>query len=109
MKLRDASLQVYICKKLFQTSSFMYFAFIFSECITITSSEKGLKVCEYNFFQRNVILLVIYLFNRDSPKSTIYVLIRVPTVPFHFFDKLKYEIRTKVLIFVSILKLRYEK
>ena len=29
--------------------------------------------------------------------------IPVPKVPFHFFDKLKYEIRNKVLIFVPIL------
>ena len=61
-------------RKLFHTSSFMYFAFIFSECITITSSEETLKVCEYNFFQRKVILLVIYLFNHDSPKPTIFML-----------------------------------
>ena len=61
-------------KILFQASSFMYFAFIFSECITITSSEEGLKVCEYNFFQRKVVLLVIYLFNHDSSKSTIFML-----------------------------------
>ena len=32
--------------------------------------------------------------------------IHVPKVPFRFFDKLKYEIKNKVLIFVSILKLR---
>ena len=32
--------------------------------------------------------------------------IRVPKVPFPFFDKLKCEIRKKVLIFVSMLKLR---
>ena len=32
--------------------------------------------------------------------------IRVPKVPFRFFDILKYEIRNRVLIFVSILKLR---
>ena len=38
-------------KKLFHTSSFMYFTFIFSERITITSSEEILKVCEHNFFQ----------------------------------------------------------
>ena len=43
MKLRDANLQVY--KKIFHTTSFMYFAFIFSESITITSSEETLKVC----------------------------------------------------------------
>ena len=61
-------------RKLFHTSSFMYFTFIFSGCITITSSEEGLKVCEYNFFQRKVVLLVIYLFNHDSSKSTIFML-----------------------------------
>ena len=38
MELRDANLQVYE-KKLFHKSSFMYFAFIYSECITITPSE----------------------------------------------------------------------
>ena len=48
-------------KKLFHASSFMYFAFIFSECVTITSSKEALKVCEHNFFQRKVVLLVIYL------------------------------------------------
>ena len=32
--------------------------------------------------------------------------IRVPKVSFCFFDELKYEIRNKVLIFVSLLKLR---
>ena len=61
-------------RKLFHTSSFMYFTFIFSGCITITSSEEGLKVCEYNFFQRKVVLLVIYLFNHDSFKPTIFLL-----------------------------------
>ena len=61
-------------RKLFHTSSFMYFTFIFSGCITITSSEEGLKVCEYNFFQRKVVLLLIYLFNHDSSKSTIFML-----------------------------------
>ena len=61
-------------RKLFHTSSFMYFTLIFSGCITITSSEEGLKVCEYNFFQWKVILLVIYLCNCDSPKSTIFML-----------------------------------
>ena len=61
-------------RKLFHTSSFMYFTFIFSGCITITSSKEGLKVCEYNFFQRKVVSLVIYLFNHDSSKSTIFML-----------------------------------
>ena len=52
----------------------MYFAFTFSECITITSSEEGLKVCDYNIYQWKVVLLVIYLFNHDSSKSTIFML-----------------------------------
>ena len=34
--------------------------------------------------------------------------IRVPKVPFRFYDKLKYETRNKVPIFVSILKLRHK-
>ena len=38
-------------KKLFHTFSSMYFAFIFSERITITPSEEAMKVCEHNFFQ----------------------------------------------------------
>ena len=70
MRCQPASLR----RKLFHTSSFMYFTFIFSGCVTITSSEEGLKVCEYNFFQRKVVLLVIYLFNHDSSKSTIFML-----------------------------------
>ena len=49
MKLWDTNLQLY-GKKLFDTSSFMYFSFIFSEYIKITSSEETLKVCEHNFF-----------------------------------------------------------
>ena len=52
----------------------MYFTFIFSGCVTITSSEEGFKVCEYNFFHRKVVLLVIYLLNHDSSKSTIFML-----------------------------------
>ena len=52
----------------------MYFAFIFSEYITITFSEEALKVCGYNFFQRKVVLLAIQLFNHDSSKWTIFML-----------------------------------
>ena len=50
MKLLDANLRVYE-KKLIHTSSFMYFAFIFSERITIISAKEALKVCKHNFFQ----------------------------------------------------------
>ena len=60
-------------RKLFRTSSFMYFAFILSECITITSSEEALKMSKHNFFYRKVVLLVIYLLNHDSSKSTIFI------------------------------------
>ena len=52
----------------------LYFTFIFSECIKITSSKEGLQVCECSFFQWKVVLLVIYLFNHDSSKSTIFML-----------------------------------
>ena len=45
---QPASLQK---KKLFHTSFFMYFSFIFSECIKIPSSAKALKVCDIIFFQ----------------------------------------------------------
>ena len=41
-------------KKLFHISSFMYFAFIFLELITITSFEEALKVCEQNFFRETL-------------------------------------------------------
>ena len=64
-RCQPASLQ----KKLFHASSFMYFTLIFSECFTITSSKEALKVCTHNFIQRNVVLLVIYLFHHDSSKS----------------------------------------
>ena len=58
-------------KKLFYALSFIYFAFIFWECIHYYFFW---RVCEYNFFQRKVVLLVIYLFNHDSSKSTIFML-----------------------------------
>ena len=60
-------------RKLFHTSFFMYFTFIYSGCIKITSSEEGLKACVYNFFPRKVVLLLIYLFNHDSSTSTIHL------------------------------------
>ena len=53
---------------------FHVYCFFFQECITITSSDEGLKVCEYNSFQWSVVLLVVYLFNHDSSKSTIFML-----------------------------------
>ena len=68
-RCQRASLQ----RKLFRTSSFMYFAFTLSECITITSSEEALKMSKHNFFYWKVLLLVIYLLNHDSSKLTIFI------------------------------------
>ena len=53
MELWDANLQVYKKKKHFHTSLFMYFVFIFSEYITITSSEDFEKV-RAQFLARNI-------------------------------------------------------
>ena len=44
------------------------FCFIFSERITITSSKEALKVLRK--YKQKKVLLVIYLFNYDSRKST---------------------------------------
>ena len=52
----------------------MYFAFIVSECIPITSSEEALRVWEHNFFQRKVVSLVIYLFDHDLSKSIFFMM-----------------------------------
>ena len=102
MKLQDTSLQV--CEKNSFTHPFMYFAFIFSECITITSSqgcycssEETLKMCEHNFFQRKVVLLLIYLFNHDSSKSTLFML----NMAFHVLLSAVCVISSKVESFVS--------
>ena len=55
----------------------MYFAFIFSERITITSFKEALKVCEHDFFReymQKVVLLVIYLVDYNSSKSTFFMM-----------------------------------
>ena len=80
MKLQDASLQVYEENSF--THPLIYFTFIFSECITITSSEESLKVWERNFFQRKVLLLVIYLFNHDPSKSNDYLHVEYANMAF---------------------------
>ena len=55
MKLRYAKLQTAsLRKQLFHTSSFIYFSSIFSECITITSSEEALKMCEHTYLRGNI-------------------------------------------------------
>ena len=64
-------------KLIFQTSSFMYFSSIFSERITITSSEEAFqKSASTHFFwkyKQKVVLLAIYLFNYNSSKSTLFI------------------------------------
>ena len=63
-----------------------------------------------NLLASEIKTLIFNFLTKNSKKSCIFMIrkIRVPNVPFHFFDKLKYEIRNKDLIFISILKLRYK-
>ena len=61
-------------KKLFHTSSSIYFAFIFSEWITITSFEEALKVCELNFFHKIQAKSSVTLFNYDPSNSIFFML-----------------------------------
>ena len=76
MKLRDANLQVYKKNSFIHCPSFMYLAFIFPECFTITSSEEALCASTISFrkYNEKVVLLVIYLFNYDSPNSPFFML-----------------------------------
>ena len=62
------------CKFTKKTLSHILFHVFYLHLLTINSSEEDLKACEYNFFQWKVVLLVIYLFNHDSSKSTIFML-----------------------------------
>ena len=55
-------------KKLFHTSSFKHFAFIFLKYITITFFKITISFRKY---KRKV---VVYLFNDDSSKSTFFML-----------------------------------
>ena len=61
------------------------------------SSEEGLKVCEYNFFQRKVVLLIVYLFNHHSSKSTIFML----NMPFDVLLRVVFVKYSKLESFVS--------
>ena len=53
-----------------------------------------------------VIIITFTIFWDLSWDFMRFISIRVPKVPFRFFDKFRYEIRNKVWIFVFILKLR---
>ena len=65
-----------LCQKLLHISSFMYFTFIFYECITIL--PKRLRKCASKDYSRKykqkVVSLVIYLFNYYSSKITSFIL-----------------------------------
>ena len=76
MNLRDANLQVYEKKFFIHPPSFICLAFIFPECFTITSSEEALCASTISFtkYKGKVVLLVIYLFNYDSPNSPFFML-----------------------------------
>ena len=76
MKLQDANLQVNE-KKLFLTSSFMHFTFTFSEYSRLIFPKrlwKWASTISFRKYKRKVVLLVIYLFNYDSSKSTFFML-----------------------------------
>ena len=74
MKLRDASLQVYEKKKHFHTSSFMYFCIHFLRIHHDYFVQRGFESVRVQFLSAKVVFLVIYLFNHDSSKSTIFML-----------------------------------
>ena len=64
-------------KKLFHTSSFMYFPFILSECDALLLPNRFRKCTSTVSFEKNkrkVVLLVIYLYNYNSFKSTFFIL-----------------------------------
>ena len=64
-------------KKLFHTSSFMYFPFILSECDALFLPNRFPKCTSTVSFGKNkrkVVLLVIYLYNYNSFKSTFFML-----------------------------------
>ena len=73
MTLQDANLQLYEKNSFTHPLSCIFPSF----SQNASASKEGFKVCEYNFFQRKVVLLVllvIYLFNHDSSKSSIFML-----------------------------------
>ena len=66
-----------LTKKLFLTTSFMHFAFIFSEYSRLLFPKrlwKWASTISFRKYKRKVVLLVIYLFNYDSSKSTFLML-----------------------------------
>ena len=68
MKLRDASLQVY--EKTLSRIFFHVFYLNFLRMLHDDFFQRGFEaVSTHNFIQRNVVLLVIYLFHHDSSKS----------------------------------------
>ena len=73
MKLRDASLQVYE-KKTLSHILFHVFCLYFLRMHHNYFFRRGFESVEHNFFQWKVVLLLIYLFNHDLSKSTIFML-----------------------------------
>ena len=58
-------------------SHIMHFAFIFSECSRLLFPKRPWKwasTISFRMYKRKVVLLVIYLFNYDSSKSTFFML-----------------------------------
>ena len=66
-----------LTEKLFLTSSFMHFDFIFSEYSRPLFPKrlwKWASTISFRKYKRKIVLLVIYLFNYDSSKSTFLML-----------------------------------
>ena len=73
MKLGDASLKVYKNNS-FKHPLFHVFCLHFLRMHHIYFFRRGFESVRVQFFQRKAVLLVAYLFNHDSPKSTIFML-----------------------------------
>ena len=104
MKLRDANLQVY--EETIITSSFMYFAFIFSErawrLLLPKSLWKSASTIAFKKCKWKVIILVIYLFN------TIHLSFNVEYGIWHCLEYGFFQINWNSL-FLSIQRLAYRK
>ena len=66
--------QPYLAKKTLSHSLFQVFYLHFLRMSQNYFFEEDLKVCKYNLFQGKEVLLVTYVFNHDSSKSTLFML-----------------------------------
>ena len=88
--------------------SFINFAVKVSVCVLDKLKNKIQNFILRFCFYLNIQTVIISNSNNIYLKNSNNWLIGVPEVTFRFFDKLKCEIRNRVLILVSILKLRHK-